>query len=154
MEIATDSGEEDEVVILQLHDKIRDVESSDEEEDDGEMTLEEAFRKVGFFGWFQIRFLLIKLLYQFPAVFNALAITFIGLAPSWACSLEVPALNINEQIMNDTSEDSCVIFEEDPANCTPVYTDHFYSIAQEVSLSVVVLLPPFILLQSTKTLPA
>lgn len=131
-EIGVDSAGEDEVVILQLHNKIRDVETSDEEDDNGEMTLEEAFRKVGYFGWFQIRFLLIKLLYQFPAVFNTLAITFVGLVPAWTCSSD--AVVSDHIIGNDTSE-NCVLYEDDFANCTPVYNDHFYSIAQEVSES-------------------
>ena len=93
----------------------------DDEEEEDDLTLEGTFQKAGQFGWFQKRFFLIKILYQFPAAFNTLAIAFIGLTPQREC-LE----HHSNSFLNDTSNDSCSLL--DSANCT----DHFYSIAQEV----------------------
>ena len=126
------SSGEDEVVVIKLQPKAKGGSSSDEE--GVEMTLEKALQKAGYFGWFQIRFLLINLLYHIPAPFHILGIAFVGLAPKWTCETESENLH-KSFLRNSTSTDhgnDCLLYEDGSANCTPQYTDRFYSISQEV----------------------
>ena len=123
-----DCSEEDEVVIVQLQPTAKHYSSSDDE-DGVEMSIEGAFQKAGQFGWFQIRLLLFTLLYHIPASFHILAITFVGLSSEWECAENTNSVyhQFNDSIIND-----CDLYDIPNTNCSPVYTDRFYSIAQEV----------------------
>ena len=118
-----DCSEEDEAVIIQLQPTAKDFSSSDDE-DDVEMSIERAFEKAGQFGWFQIRLLLLLLFYHIPASFHILAITFVGLSSEWGCAED-------SYYFNQSASD-CDLYVLPNTNCTPLYTDRFYSIAQEV----------------------
>ena len=126
-----DSSDDDEVVILQMQPtaKLKTYSSSDEEEDGTEMHVDGAFRRAGSFGWYQIRFFIFLLAYHIPAPFHIMAITFVGLSPEWSCSDDLEATIVT----NHSGIDECTLYSDPTSNCTPVYTDRFYSIAQEVS---------------------
>lgn len=119
-------GSEEELVDIQLRNELKDHCHSSDDGGDFELTLDGAFERAGLFGRFQKRFFLLELLYQFPATFNTLAIAFVGLTPQWKCS------EGDDLFPNSTSNDSSSCNVLDTANCTPEYTDRFYSIAQEV----------------------
>ena len=135
---ADDENVTDDRVLL-LNNELQDDHSSDAEshdacnaennecEDSTDLSLDEVFQRTGYFGWFQIRFLFMKLIFEFVAVFNILSITFVGLSPEWTCSAECECAMTNE-----TNNSKCNLYEDHDANCTPLYTDRFYSIAQEV----------------------
>lgn len=98
--------------------------SSDEEggSENFQMSLDRAFNVAGEFGVFQKRFFVLALFYQVVAAFHILAITFVGLEPSWVC-----AESVNDSL---SSSQKCALYEGQ--SCTPHYTDRFHTIAQEV----------------------
>lgn len=127
--------DEEEVVILQLQPTMKDLSSSDDEEGI-ELNIEEAFEKAGRFKWYQIRLWLLLLFSHISAPFHILAISFVGLSPEWSCSEDL-TYPLNSSTINDhftnQSYDDCALYEDSSSNCTPIYTDRFYSIAQEVN---------------------
>ena len=103
--------------------------SDGEEEANIELSLDGVFQRIGYSGWFQIRFLILKLIFEITSVYGILSITFVGLTPEWMCSEDKEYNDII--MMNDTNDSKCYLYEHND-NCTPLYTDRFYSIAQEV----------------------
>ena len=104
----------------------RDGDSSDETEDGNDlgMKLENAFQKAGEFGVFQKRFFIMIVIYQVFAAFHTLCITFVGLEPEWRCFDQSNLTSDNKK---------CAMYEDGEITCIPLYTDRFYSIAQEVT---------------------
>ena len=105
---------------------------SSDEADTTELSLDGVFQRIGYSGWFQIRFFILKLIFEIPAVYSLLPIIFVGLTPEWMCSEDKEHNDII--MMNDTNDSKCYLYEHNDDNCTPLYTDRFHSIAQEVCI--------------------
>lgn len=89
------------------------------------MEIEDAFKRIGYFGSYQKKILSMVFLYQIVGAFGVLSVTFIGLTPPWSCSTDNNSASV-------LSEDKRCHYYEHYNNCTPVYEDGFHSLTREV----------------------